>query len=655
MSKPNVHNESLWIAIVFVISALIGGLIFEDFGASWDEPEYYEYADSIVHAYSIKDILDGTYSLEGTLGPADLRYYGPSFLLLGKMGTSILSLFFPHALSIDLWHLWVYLFFLIGCLFFYGLVRRWVSFKSAMISTIFFLTQPVLFGNAWINPKDIPLLVYFLGTIYFGLRFMDVYIDFQSTTADAPRQTIKRGQRKKGSPYLLLGAGSLALLALVLFAGANHVKASLAESILNVDVLAPKGHFDTLFVLNVREAESVPLSYYAEKSGVLYDRFLLIFGGTALFLCLLLSFLYARPGKLLSLWNRFRVVSTHYARAFQASSLKTSLVLNFLAACFFLASTSATRVIGPLAGLLVIFVRVLSIKRGAFPIVLLYGFVSLVLFYIQWPFIWQNTIERLLFVLGHMSNNPVSVNALFSGTIYDSRDLPAAYFPKLLGVTLTVPAVILIVLGFLVLVSVVGQRRTWYREGLMLLGWILVPMAYVLLRRPPMYDNYRHFLFVLPGFFALAAIAIQFVFSKIKAQWAQNFIAFLILSPGLIGIFQTHPFQYSYYNSFVGGIEGADGQYELDYWLTCYKHLADQVQENEPDQVNVYVDLNPDLVSIYQNTKLNVFSINEEPFPEGSLLFLHSRWEHDTLFDQYPVAYSVKLHGIDLCIARRVQ
>lgn len=653
--KQKKSTQRNWpLVVVVAISLLIGLFIFKDYGASWDEPEYYEYADSTLHAYSIRALVDGQYSIESSFGPADLRYYGPSFLLLGKAAQSVLSIFFPKALDIELWHLWIYLFFLIGSVFFYFLARRMTTERTAIVATVLFISQPVLFGNAWINPKDIPLLVYFLGTIYFGLLFLDLVVSFLSVKPDKPKAT-SSAHSKEQNPRLLVVMGVLLLCVFTFAAGGGAIKAVVSELILNVNISAPATLFDRLFVASVQGAGSVPLSYYSEKSVILYDRFLLTAGVLAGLLSLLLGLSYFQPGRLAHLWNRFKQDADYYAKAFQASPSKARLVASFLAACFFLASASATRVIGPLAGFLVLFVWVVTLKKRSFPLILLYGFVSFAFFYIQWPYIWQDTLDKLIFVIRHMSNNPVGVNALFAGTIYDSRDLPAAYFPKLLSVTLTEPALILILLGLFVLVASVSARQQLRLESLLVLGWLFVPIAYIVLRRPPMYDNYRHFLFLLPGFFLLAAKAIEFIFARVRLRWGQTLFAVLLVLPGFVGILQTHPFQYSYYNSLVGGTTGANGNYELDYWMTCYKHLADEVQENEPGPVNVYVDLTPDVVSIYQHSKLTVFSINDDPFPAGSLLFLPSRWDHSTLFSQYPVAYAVALQGVDLCIARRVQ
>jgi hypothetical protein len=52
---------------------------------------------------------------------------------------------------------------------------------------------------------------------------------------------------------------------------------------------------------------------------------------------------------------------------------------------------------------------------------------------------------------------------------------------------------------------------------------------------------------------------------------------------------QLHPYQYIYYNEFVGGVEGAFRKYELDYWLISYMHAAEWIDENLPPGSSILI------------------------------------------------------------------
>ncbi len=48
-----------------------------------------------------------------------------------------------------------------------------------------------------------------------------------------------------------------------------------------------------------------------------------------------------------------------------------------------------------------------------------------------------------------------------------------------------------------------------------ILFWFVILVAYVLFRRPAMYDGFRHFLFILPPVFIFIGVAFQFLHENI--------------------------------------------------------------------------------------------------------------------------------------------
>jgi hypothetical protein len=103
--------------------------------------------------------------------------------------------------------------------------------------------------------------------------------------------------------------------------------------------------------------------------------------------------------------------------------------------------------------------------------------------------------------------------------------------------------------------------------------WLALPVAYALIRRPAMYDGLRHFLFILPPIFIFTGFVFEFLIDYITSLWLCAALILALLLPGIFSIVQLHPYQYTYYNSFIGGTKGASRQYETDYWLTCYMTL----------------------------------------------------------------------------------
>ena len=96
MSKAEKYLLTLW----FVINIIIGLLIVRDFGLSYDEPDYYLYAQNTVDAY--KSLFALAYP--PSFGPHDLPNYGPAFIIFPELVIRFLKLISPNLLATDVWH-----------------------------------------------------------------------------------------------------------------------------------------------------------------------------------------------------------------------------------------------------------------------------------------------------------------------------------------------------------------------------------------------------------------------------------------------------------------------------------------------------------------------------------------------------------------------
>jgi hypothetical protein len=159
--------------LLLTVNLAVGFLTFRDYGLSWDEPLFYNYADSIWKAYTPEAFSPG-FDFEQVYGRSaeDHKIYGPAYLLLARpiqqAAMSILSADMASA-----WHLVNFLTFQIGLIGFYLLIRRWVQPWPAAAATAFFAWQPVFWGHAFINPKDQPFMVFFLWSLTLGLGLVD--------------------------------------------------------------------------------------------------------------------------------------------------------------------------------------------------------------------------------------------------------------------------------------------------------------------------------------------------------------------------------------------------------------------------------------------------------------------------------------------------
>jgi hypothetical protein len=159
--------------------------------------------------------------------------------------------------------------------------------------------------------------------------------------------------------------------------------------------------------------------------------------------------------------------------------------------------------------------------------------------------------------------------------------------PVLLGIQLTEPVWLLFLAGSAITLLGAGSGQAGEKTllGLTTL-WFIIPVLGFVLLRPSLYDNFRQLLFLLPPVFLMAGI----LFSKVRQPvWQIALIALAVL-PGLVNGIRLHPYEYIYYNSFVGGVNGAQRRFELDYWATSYREAAEYVNSVAPANSHVWVE-----------------------------------------------------------------
>lgn len=166
-----IHKKPIF--ILLAVNVIAGLFIFRDYGLSWDEPLFYDYGDALGYAYSPREWFSGNFDLDNSYGASgdDHKTRGPAYLLLARQPVYLLQ-----NLGIDqasAWHLVNFLFFQIGVYFLYRLSTRWMRPAAALSASVLFAWQPMLWGHAFINPKDPPFLAFFLASVCLGFEMVD--------------------------------------------------------------------------------------------------------------------------------------------------------------------------------------------------------------------------------------------------------------------------------------------------------------------------------------------------------------------------------------------------------------------------------------------------------------------------------------------------
>jgi len=241
--------------------------------------------------------------------------------------------------------------------------------------------------------------------------------------------------------------------------------------------------------------------------------------------------------------------------------------------------------------------------------------------------------------------------------VYRAYELPHRYLPFFSFFTLTEAVWPLFILG---LVAAYRKFRTERREfipALLILAWFLFPFLYGTLRTPPMYDGMRHFLFMLPPLFIFSGLAFEFLFEKLNRLWLNIALVAILLAPGIAGIIQLHPYEYAYYNAFIGGTAGAFRHYETEYWLTCYKQAVEQLDGMVAGPVTLYVHREAYIAAMYAAAGTTVLDErgNENQIHSGDYILINTRTNEDRkAFHDAPTILAVGRAGATFCVVRRI-
>jgi hypothetical protein len=412
------------------------------------------------------------------------------------------------------------------------------------------------------NPKDTPFLAFFLLSLFFGFKMADSIkpLSFDSLTPFAKRNLA-----------LLTALWLVSVFPLFTFTDAFHT----ALTGLVQAAHAGETNIISLIASDIRTAAP---EIYIQKYFVfsLYARAIYFLLSTSIFL--------------------------YFHHHIHPSSfiLYPSIILPAILLGF----TSSIRILGPFAGLIVVSYALRIKGRQAIPALVTYAAIAIFVMYLTWPYLWPDPIGHLFGSLRTMAAYPWQGLVLYNGVEYASAALPYSYLPVLFGIQLTEPVWMLTIVG--VVVSVVGSKEKRKLIELAIL-WFVIPLLGFIILHSALYDNFRQVIFILPPVFWLAGV----VFEKIKNTKWQIALVALCLIPGILGIIRLHPYEYIYYNSFIGGMDGAQGRFELDYWGTSYREAAEYVNKIAPANSVIWVEGPSQLFGLYAREDLKIYSDHE--------------------------------------------
>ena len=320
---------------------------------------------------------------------------------------------------------------------------------------------------------------------------------------------------------------------------------------------------------------------------------------------------------------------------------------NILLAGIALGLTTSIRILGPLVGTLVAIYAWQKAGKKSLPILFVYAGLALAVMLTTWPYLWPNPIAHLIESLRVMAQYPWPGQVLFNGQYYRSFDLPRSYLPVLLAIQLTEPIWPLFIVSLALL---------WKNKYLLIatLLWLILPLAAFIVTRSPLYDNFRQIIFILPPVFFVCGLGVDWLFRRIRRPLVQGLIVAALVLPGIIAGIQLHPYEYIYYNSFIGGVPGAQGRFELDYWATSYRAAMDYVNRIAPANGKIFVAGPSYIAAIYSRHDLRIYMDIDMKTQVFDYAIITTRYRADqTDFPNVPVIDIIEREGVPLTVVKK--
>jgi hypothetical protein len=194
-----------------------------------------------------------------------------------------------------------------------------------------------------------------------------------------------------------------------------------------------------------------------------------------------------------------------------------------------------------------------------------------------WPYLWYSPLLRITEVVSYFTHVGQGYMFFFGGKSYQSGAGIGYWWFPWISLLICTPIPLLLFIGYGVFTLM--RRLKQYGDRVLLVIWILVPMARAILPGAALYDQLRHFMEILPACMLLAGIGIEAL-----AQYGKNGRRAAFLSAALIVLYiaciniKYFPYSAGYYNIIAGDanknydreIEGLSIKEGIDYLHTTY-------------------------------------------------------------------------------------
>jgi hypothetical protein len=268
-----------------------------------------------------------------------------------------------------------------------------------------------------------------------------------------------------------------------------------------------------------------------------------------------------------------------------------------------------------------------------------------------WPWAQVSPIIHPIQAIGNSAHFGFSYDVLFNGVTMPARHVPWTYLPVWFGISL--PEIYFVIWGL-------GSWAIWRRrrassdpgsamERAFLVFSILFPVVAAIVLHSTIYDAVRHFLFIVPPLALITASALDRALNELSRPLLMAAAAVLLWLAAVTtrDMVQLHPYESVYFNHIIGGLKGAAGRFESDYWGQSYRAAMEWVIANIHGPVRVANCSGPFLSSYFipPHAAARVTEVGPDQHPD--IVLATTRWDcHKTTGGR--VIHTIERQGVRL-------
>ncbi len=284
--------------------------------------------------------------------------------------------------------------------------------------------------------------------------------------------------------------------------------------------------------------------------------------------------------------------------------------------------------------------------------------IFLIILYILNPAYWIHPTyaAKTVFLLNHFDDSPYkSANDYYKvvmfGKLVPQGQIPVYYIPLMFLIVTPVPILVLFLIGAYFVLQ--DYQKTSY---LMLISWLGITVLLYASLNISIYNIIRHVLFLVPAVCIIAGIGGKQLFGLIERRMTKgssiifSLMLVIFFALPLISMIQYHPYETTYFNELIGGINGAEGKFEIEYWGNSYKEGSAWLNEHAEKGATVVVPVTEYLPRYYLREDIKVFKKPQNIKGDFYVMFMRDKVDYNELMVSLESGkeptHSIKVRGV---------